>query len=86
VARGVVSSHAASVTESPNRRFQFHRRSQLFIGTNEERLPVSRCEATIQIVCSLESIAEMQPQLQPALLEIVSDDFRVFHVMSSVAC
>jgi hypothetical protein len=27
----------------------------------------------------LESIAETQPKLQPALLEIVSDDFPVFH-------
>jgi hypothetical protein len=32
------------------------------------RCPSSRCASTIQMVCPLESIAEMQPQLQPALL------------------
>src|SRR4029077_809090 len=34
------------------------------------RFPVSRCASAIQIVCPLESIAETQPQLQPALLRL----------------
>ncbi|PYV61640.1 MAG: hypothetical protein DMG97_42560 [Acidobacteria bacterium] len=33
-----------------------------------KRFPLSRCASAIQIVRPLESIAETQPQLQPALL------------------
>src|SRR4029450_6978641 len=50
-----------------------------------KRLPSQRCASTIQIVRPLESIAETQPQLHPALLRFVSDDFPVFHLRSSVA-
>ena len=35
-----------------------------------KRFPSSRCASTIQIVRPLESIAETQPQLQPALLRL----------------
>ena len=34
------------------------------------RFPLPRCASAIQIVCPLESIAETQPQLQPALLRL----------------
>src|SRR4029453_3618934 len=46
------------------------------------RFPLSRCASAIRIVRSLESIAERQPQLQPALLRlsvallVVVDDLR----------
>jgi hypothetical protein len=33
-----------------------------------KRFPLSQCASAIQIVRPLESIAETQPQLQPALL------------------
>ena len=36
----------------------------------KQRFPLSRCASTIQIVRPLESIAETQPQLQPALLRL----------------
>jgi len=52
-----------------NRRFEFHKRSQLFIRTHNKTLPL-RCASTIQIVRPLESMAETQPQLQPALLRL----------------
>jgi hypothetical protein len=42
------------------------------------RFPSSRCASAIQIVRPLESIAETQPQLQPALLRLsamISQDF-----------
>src|SRR5947208_6457928 len=42
-----------------------------------KRFPSPRCASAIQIVRPLESIAKTQPQLQPALLQIVSDDFRI---------
>jgi hypothetical protein len=35
-----------------------------------KRFPLSRCASAIQIVLPLESIAETQPQLQPALLRL----------------
>jgi hypothetical protein len=35
-----------------------------------KRFPLSRCASAIQIVRPLESIAEMQPQLKPALLRL----------------
>jgi hypothetical protein len=54
-------------SDGPDRRFQFHKRSQLFIGT---RRPLSRCASAIQIVRPLESIAETQPQVHPALLRL----------------
>ena len=44
----------------PNRRFQFQKRSQDFIGTHDETL-----SATIQIVCPLESTPDTQPQRHP---------------------
>src|SRR4029077_16848549 len=35
-----------------------------------KRFPVSRCASALQILRALESIAETQPQLQPALLRL----------------
>ena len=42
---------------SPSRRFQFQKRSQLFIARTTKRFPSSRCASAIQIVRPLESIA-----------------------------
>src|SRR5216117_3858124 len=39
-------------------------------ATATKRLPSSRCASAIQIVRPLESIAEAQPQLHPALLRL----------------
>jgi hypothetical protein len=39
-----------------------------------KRFPLSRCASAIQIVRQLESIAEIQPQLQTGFAEIVSND------------
>jgi hypothetical protein len=47
-----------------------------------KRFPLSRCASVIQIVRPLASIAETQPQVQPALLSFVSDDFPAFHARS----
>jgi hypothetical protein len=55
---------------SVNCRFKFDKSSQLFIRVHNETFPSSRCASAIQIVCPLESIAETQPQLQPALLRL----------------
>jgi hypothetical protein len=52
-----------------NHRFQFHKPGQLFIRTTK-RFPSPQCASAIQIVHPLESIAETQPQLQPALLRL----------------
>jgi hypothetical protein len=45
---------------------------------NEALTVAANAASTIQIVRPLESIAEMQPQLQPGFAEIVSDYFPVF--------
>jgi len=50
--------------------FEFEERRQLFISTRNKPLPSPRCAFAIQIVRPFESIAEMQPQLQPALLRL----------------
>ena len=42
-------------------------------------LRLSRWASTIQIVCPLESIAETQPQLHPALLRLSAKIFSVLH-------
>jgi len=49
-----------------------------------KRFPLSRCASAIQIVRPLESIADTQPQLQPALLRL-SEIISQLHLMSSVA-
>jgi hypothetical protein len=46
------------------------------------RFPSLRCASAIQLVRPLESIAETQPQLQPALLEIISDDFPILQAIA----
>jgi len=46
-----------------------------------KRFPSSRCASAIQIVRPLESIAETQPQLQPALLRLSAMISQSFHVI-----
>jgi hypothetical protein len=56
---------------SADRQFEFQKRRQLFIRSHNETLPIAaRCASAIQIVRPLESIADTQPQLQPALLRL----------------
>ena len=43
-----------------------------------KRFPLSRCASAIQIVRPLESIAETQPKLQPALLRLLAIFFQYF--------
>jgi len=50
-----------------NRRFEFHKRRQLFIRTFNERFPLSRCALATKIVPPSESTVETPRQLQPAL-------------------
>src|ERR1043166_8562529 len=59
-------------TATPNCQFQFQKRGQLFISAHNETLSIVACASTIQIVCPLESIAETQPQLHPALLRLLA--------------
>jgi hypothetical protein len=47
-------------------RFEFDKRRQLVIRTRNETFFHHRDAFAIQIICPLESIAETQPQLQPA--------------------
>ena len=49
-------------------RFQFQK--GFSSARTTKRFPSSRCASTIQIVRPLESIADTQPQLQPALLRL----------------
>jgi hypothetical protein len=44
-----------------------------------KRLQLSRCASAIHIVFPCASTAVMQPQLHPALLGNVSDDFPILH-------
>ena len=53
-----------------NRRFKFKKRCQLLFAMSDKALPLSRCASTIQIVRPSESMAEMQPQLQPDALRL----------------
>ena len=48
---------------------EFNKRGQLFVGM-DNKAPSPRCASRIQIVRPLESIAETQPQLHPALLRL----------------
>jgi hypothetical protein len=50
--------------------FKFEKRSQLSSVRTTKRFPSPQCASAIQIVRPLESIAETQPQLQPALLRL----------------
>jgi len=50
-----------------------------------KRFPSSRCASATKIIRPLESIAETQPKLQPALLRLSVMISHYFHVMSSVA-
>jgi hypothetical protein len=55
---------------TPNRRFEFNKRHQLFVGMPNETLSVAAM-CVCNLGCSrVGSIAETQPQLQPALLRL----------------
>jgi hypothetical protein len=60
----------ASIWISAGRRFKFHKRSQLFIRVCNETFSVIAMRVCNKTVRQLESIAETQPQLQPALLRL----------------
>ena len=55
-----------------------NKRGQLSHARTTKRFPLSRCASAIQIVSSLESIAETQPQLHPALLRLSAIISRYF--------
>jgi hypothetical protein len=55
---------------SQNRRFEFQKRSQFFVGVHNETLPVAAMRVSNPVVRPLESMANTQPQLQPALLRL----------------
>ena len=55
---------------SANRRFQFHKRGQLFIRMHNETLSVVAMRISKSDCSTVESIAETQLQLQPALLRL----------------
>src|ERR1700720_2561345 len=57
-------------------RFEFQKRSQRFIRTHNETLSIVAMR--VQIVGPQESIAETQPQLQPALLRLSAMSSRYF--------
>jgi hypothetical protein len=57
---------------------QFHKRSQLFVGTHRETLSVVTMSVNNPDRSPLRSRAEIQPQLRPALLRLsamISKDF-----------
>ena len=49
---------------------EFNKRGQFSFARTTKRFPSSRCASAIQNVRPLESIAETQPQLQPASLRL----------------
>ncbi len=55
---------------TPNRRFEFHKAVSLSSARTMKRFPSLRYASARNIVCQLESTAETQPQLQPALLRL----------------
>src|SRR6266436_9927903 len=54
----------------PDRRFQFKKPVSFSSARTMKRFPSPRCASAIQIVRQLESMADTQPQLQPALLRL----------------
>ncbi len=68
-----------------NRRFEFQNAVSFSSACTTKRFPSSRCASTIQIVRPLESIAETQPQLQPALLRLSAMISQYFTGMACVA-
>src|SRR6266516_554779 len=50
-----------------------------------KRFPSSRCASATNVVRPLGSTVATQPQLQPALLRFVSDDFPVLHTADSTS-
>jgi len=66
---------ASMSTARATRRFEFQKRRQLLIRAHNETLSVIAMCIAIQIVRPLESIAETQPQLQPALLRLSATFF-----------
>ena len=66
------NSRACSAIKSPLRLKRFGLRNAVSVSSarTTKRFPSSRCASAIQIVRPLESIAETQPQLQPAFLRL----------------
>src|SRR5882762_11845839 len=65
-----IASTPYGLSYRTNRRFQFKKRRQLFIGAHSERLPSPRCASTIQIVRRSTFRTETQSKLQPAYLRL----------------
>jgi hypothetical protein len=53
-----------------NHRFEFHKRGQLFIRADNETLSVAAMCVCNEDCAPTESMAEMQPQVQPVLLRL----------------
>jgi len=68
-----------------NYRFQFPKSRQLFIPTHNETLSIVETSVCNPNVRPLESTAETQPQLHPALLRLsaIIDFARVFKLRGS---
>jgi hypothetical protein len=63
---------------TPNRRFEFDKRGEFFISTHNEALTVATTPSATKIVRPLESKAETQPHIQPALLRLSAMIFQYF--------
>jgi len=64
---------------STDHRFEFQKRSQLFVSTHNETLSVAAMRATIQIVRPLESTAENPAQTPSGLAEFVGNQLPILH-------
>ena len=62
--------YESKLTEFVNRPLQFNKRSQLFVGAHNETLSVAAMCVCNPNRSPVESIAETQPKLQPALLRL----------------
>ena len=72
-----VEPRRVSNRKSPDRRFQFHRRSQLFIGAHDKPLSVTMCAHNPN--CSPFDIQSRYPAQAPTdVAQIVKDDFQYF--------
>jgi hypothetical protein len=59
-----------TIPHKPNRRSQFYKCRQLFIARVTKSFPSSQCASAIRLVRPVESRADTQPQLHPALLRL----------------
>jgi hypothetical protein len=67
---------------SANRRFQFQKRGQLFIRVHNETLSIAAMCVGDPDRSASQSIADAQPQLQPALLRLsaIISQYRIWRV------